>query len=70
MNPLSCSTEFGNVAPFPLQISTTEEGATANFVRGFGKTGYYLCYSMVSYKHTHIQFTLIIAININSNAII
>ncbi|XP_061088363.1 multivesicular body subunit 12A-like [Conger conger] len=26
-------------------ISTTEEGAAANFVRGFGKTGYYLCYS-------------------------
>ncbi|XP_035262043.1 multivesicular body subunit 12A-like isoform X2 [Anguilla anguilla] len=27
-------------------VNTTEDGATANFGRGFGKSGYYLCYSM------------------------
>uniref|UniRef100_A0A8C6LSQ7 MABP domain-containing protein n=1 Tax=Nothobranchius furzeri TaxID=105023 RepID=A0A8C6LSQ7_NOTFU len=36
-----------------LQISFTEDGATANFVRGFAiKSGYYLCYSKVALRGT------------------
>ncbi|KPP60631.1 multivesicular body subunit 12A-like, partial [Scleropages formosus] len=43
-------TSSGSTCPrdFTL-ISTTHDGATANFVRGFGvKAGYYLCYSTTS----------------------
>ncbi|KAJ8384638.1 hypothetical protein AAFF_G00199700 [Aldrovandia affinis] len=37
-NASTCPKDF-------TMINVTEDGGTANFVRGFGKSGYYLCYS-------------------------
>lgn len=40
---------MSNRSPFLLQISITEDGASANFTRSFAmKSGYFLCYSKVT----------------------